>query len=190
MYEVWYGVVNAERRGVQVPADLNVVSRHQTNGCFILLVEHLPLQRRAQQEHEIIYSTQKCKNYSKSTIIKQLKIVNKSTCHFMYRSQLLLMFQKAHTSINTVILTLMITPAGQNRKCLLRLNNTFVRAKICPILSLFSEIRTNSKCFYYYTLITLNLIGSCVLLSYAVICHISPRYTKPMRFENLLKCHI
>lgn len=58
MNEVWYGVVNAEGRRVQVSADLHVISRHQTNGSFVFIFKHLPLQRRTQQQHEVIYIRQ------------------------------------------------------------------------------------------------------------------------------------
>lgn len=54
--EVWHWIVNTERCSVQISADLHVISRHQTNGRFVLFVKHLPLQRRTQQQHEIIYS--------------------------------------------------------------------------------------------------------------------------------------
>lgn len=53
--EVRYWIVNTERCSVQVSADLHVISRHQTNGRFVFFVKHLSLQRRTQQQHEIIY---------------------------------------------------------------------------------------------------------------------------------------
>lgn len=52
--EVWHWVVDAEAGGVQVSADLHIVSSHESHGCLVLLVKHLPLQRRRQQEHEVI----------------------------------------------------------------------------------------------------------------------------------------
>lgn len=53
--EVRYWIVNTERCSVQVSADLHVISRHQTNGGLVFFVKHLSLQRRTQQQHEIIY---------------------------------------------------------------------------------------------------------------------------------------
>lgn len=53
--EVGDGVVDAEGGGVQVSADLHVVSGHEANGCLVLLVKHLPLESGAQQQHEVVW---------------------------------------------------------------------------------------------------------------------------------------
>ena len=55
MDEVGDGVVDAERGCVQVPADLHVVSGHDADGRLVLVIEHLPLKRGTQQQHEVIW---------------------------------------------------------------------------------------------------------------------------------------
>lgn len=63
--EVGDGVVDTKGRCVQVSADFHVVSGHQTNGCLVLVVKDLPLQRGAEQQHEVIWKRRK-RNTSKS----------------------------------------------------------------------------------------------------------------------------
>lgn len=53
--EVGHGVVDAEGGGVQVSADLHIVSCHEANRRLVLLVKHLPLKRGTQQQHEVVW---------------------------------------------------------------------------------------------------------------------------------------
>lgn len=54
MDEVGDGVVDAEGGSVQVSADLHVVSGHEANRRLVFVIEHLPLERGTQQQHEVI----------------------------------------------------------------------------------------------------------------------------------------
>lgn len=52
--EVRDGVVDTKGGCVQVSTDFHIVSSHQTNGCLVLIIKDLPLERGAQQQHEVI----------------------------------------------------------------------------------------------------------------------------------------
>lgn len=54
MDEVGDGVMDTEGGSVQVSTDLHVVSGHQANGRLVLVVEDLPLEGGAQQQHEVV----------------------------------------------------------------------------------------------------------------------------------------
>lgn len=60
--EVGDGVVHAEGGGVQVSADLHIVSGHETDCRLVLIVEHLPLKRGAEQQHEVIWKREEKKH--------------------------------------------------------------------------------------------------------------------------------
>ncbi len=52
--EVGHRVVLAEAGGVQISTDLHIITRQQLHGRHALLLEHTALQRRTQQQHEVI----------------------------------------------------------------------------------------------------------------------------------------
>lgn len=52
--EVGDWVMHAEGGRVQVSTDFHVVSSHQPNDRLVLVVKHLPLERGAQQQHEVV----------------------------------------------------------------------------------------------------------------------------------------
>lgn len=47
--------MHTEGGRVQVSTDFHVVSSHQPNGRLVLVVEDLPLERGAQQQHEVVW---------------------------------------------------------------------------------------------------------------------------------------
>lgn len=53
--EVGDGVMHTEGGRVQVSTDFHVVSSHQPNGRLVLVVKDLPLERGAQQQHEVVW---------------------------------------------------------------------------------------------------------------------------------------
>lgn len=72
--EVRDGVVDAEGRCVQVSADLHVVSGHEAHCCLVLVVEDLPLEGGAQQQHEVIWKRRET-NKPKKKESQQLHIL-------------------------------------------------------------------------------------------------------------------
>ncbi len=52
--EVGHRVVLAEAGGVQISTDLHIITRQQLHSRHALLLEHTALQRRAQQQQEVI----------------------------------------------------------------------------------------------------------------------------------------
>lgn len=43
-----------EGTGIQTAADLNIISSQQSHDCSVLLLKHLPLKRRAEQQEVVV----------------------------------------------------------------------------------------------------------------------------------------
>lgn len=52
--EVRDGVVDTKGGCVQISTDFHIVSSHYANGSLVLFIKDLPLERGAQQQHEVI----------------------------------------------------------------------------------------------------------------------------------------
>lgn len=63
MKEVINGDELVEGTGIQTAADLNVISSQQSHGRPVLLLEHLPLQGRAEQQEVVV-----CKESEKEMV--------------------------------------------------------------------------------------------------------------------------
>lgn len=47
--------MDAEGGGVQVPADLHIVAGHEADRSLVLIIEDLPLEGGAEQQHEVVW---------------------------------------------------------------------------------------------------------------------------------------
>lgn len=52
--EVRHGVVDAEGGGIQVSADLHIITSYEADRRLVLILKDLPLHGGAEQQHEVV----------------------------------------------------------------------------------------------------------------------------------------